>query len=61
MSSHIYVDRLHSALARCDELEETVIEIQQRIEQRRGRLSEHIRQLQMCLEKKTATEKKQHK
>jgi len=52
MTSQSHINRLNNARSRCDELEATMVEIQQKIERRRELLSGHIKQLQISLEKK---------
>ncbi len=51
MNSQIYLQRLRHAMAHCDELEATVVEIQTKLESRREVLAETIQQLQQRLEK----------
>lgn len=56
MNSQVYLQRLRHALAHCDELESTILEIQNKLECRRGQLAETMLQLQLKLEKKEADE-----
>jgi len=52
MTSQVYINRLRTAMAHCDELEEIMVEIQSKIESRREVLAKNIDELQQRLDKK---------
>jgi len=52
MTSQVYINRLRTAMAHCDELEEIMVEIQSKIESRREVLAKNIHELQQRLDKK---------
>ncbi len=53
MTSQIYINRLRTAMAHCDELEATMVEIQSKIESRREVLAKNIHELQQRLDRKS--------